>query len=91
MATTTTTASSPPAKLAGGCLCGAVRYEIEGGGQGPIYNVICHCVNCKKATGTHMLNASIFYKSVRISLSSFLPPPPPSPVDLGVCVIWGIT
>ena len=35
--------------LEGGCLCGAVRYEIDGG-LGPI--VCCHCSMCRKAQGT---------------------------------------
>ncbi|MFO0697219.1 MAG: GFA family protein [Polyangiales bacterium] len=33
----------------GGCLCGAVRYEVRGE-LGPI--VCCHCSQCRKAQGT---------------------------------------
>jgi hypothetical protein len=33
----------------GGCLCGAVRFEIHG----PIRNIIyCHCSQCRKAQGS---------------------------------------
>lgn len=33
----------------GGCLCGAVRYEING----PIRNIVyCHCSRCRKAQGS---------------------------------------
>jgi len=33
----------------GGCLCGAVRYEIDG----PIHHIIfCHCSQCRKAQGS---------------------------------------
>lgn len=33
----------------GGCLCGAVKYEIDGG----IRNIVCcHCSICRKAHGT---------------------------------------
>ena len=33
----------------GGCLCGSVRFEI----QGPIRNIIyCHCSRCRKAQGS---------------------------------------
>lgn len=33
----------------GGCLCGAVRYEIEGE-LAPIQ--LCHCSQCRRASGT---------------------------------------
>ena len=36
-------------KATGGCLCGAVRYEIDGD---PIFAGHCHCSDCQKATGT---------------------------------------
>lgn len=33
----------------GGCLCGAVRFEIDG----PIHNIVyCHCSQCRKAQGS---------------------------------------
>jgi hypothetical protein len=34
--------------LEGSCLCGAVRYRIDGN-LGPIVN--CHCSQCRKASG----------------------------------------
>ncbi|MCF8068211.1 MAG: GFA family protein [Desulfobacterales bacterium] len=34
--------------LTGGCLCGAVRYELKYEPKEVIY---CHCNDCKKATG----------------------------------------
>ncbi|MEA3278734.1 MAG: GFA family protein [Pseudomonadota bacterium] len=33
----------------GGCLCGAVRFEISGGIRNIIY---CHCSQCRKAQGS---------------------------------------
>jgi hypothetical protein len=37
--------------LVGGCLCGAVRYEIA-----RVFDVIyCHCSRCRKATGAPIL------------------------------------
>ena len=36
-------------KLTGGCLCGAVRYEVVGK---PTRFYHCHCARCRKATGT---------------------------------------
>jgi hypothetical protein len=41
----------------GGCLCGAIRYEISGEPQ-RFYH--CHCTRCRKATGTgHATNLFI--------------------------------
>jgi len=39
--------SDAPA-LAGGCLCGAVRYRIEGP---PLSCGVCHCATCRRAAG----------------------------------------
>jgi len=33
----------------GGCLCGSVRYEINGT---PAMVAVCHCVTCQKNTGS---------------------------------------
>lgn len=35
--------------LIGGCLCGAIRYHIEGS---PLFVSQCCCKDCQKATGT---------------------------------------
>jgi len=34
---------------AGGCLCGALRYEAEGE---PLYAGHCYCADCRKASGS---------------------------------------
>lgn len=42
--------TSKKVELAGGCLCGAVRYQISGAVQ----NVsCCHCSQCRKQTGLY--------------------------------------
>ena len=38
----------------GGCLCGAVRYEVHGSLR-PI--VMCHCTQCRRVTG-HLMAAT---------------------------------
>jgi hypothetical protein len=35
--------------LTGGCLCGAVRFEID---KPPLFASYCHCTRCQKRTGT---------------------------------------
>jgi hypothetical protein len=32
----------------GGCICGRVRYRIDGE---PLGSAICHCVSCRRASG----------------------------------------
>jgi hypothetical protein len=35
--------------LTGGCLCGAVRYELS---EPPVLASYCHCTRCQRRTGT---------------------------------------
>ena len=35
--------------LAGGCMCGALRYEVS---APPLMIYNCHCTNCQKIGGT---------------------------------------
>jgi len=38
----------PPPQRSGGCLCGAVRYEVAG----PLRDVVnCHCSRCRRTHG----------------------------------------
>lgn len=41
--------SAPSLPLKGGCLCGALRYEVRGK---PFLLTACHCTNCQKRTGS---------------------------------------
>lgn len=36
------------AGFSGGCLCGAIKYEVKGD---PVRVAHCHCDDCRKATG----------------------------------------
>ncbi|PYH87694.1 hypothetical protein BO71DRAFT_404455 [Aspergillus ellipticus CBS 707.79] len=62
--TTTTTTTNPqtPPQTPGSCLCGGITYEITGD---PVTRLLCHCDNCRKASGSSFmansfLNASQF-------------------------------
>ena len=37
------------AGFSGGCACGRIRYECS---EGPIVQVICHCRDCQRASGS---------------------------------------
>ena len=50
--------------IRGGCLCGRVRYEVEGE-LGPVG--LCHCGMCRKASGTAFAtNASVARTGFRL-------------------------
>ncbi|KAF5327485.1 hypothetical protein D9619_005132 [Psilocybe cf. subviscida] len=49
----------------GSCLCGSVRYEITGD---PFSFRVCHCQNCRKATGSAFMTNGFFQgKQVHIT------------------------
>ena len=45
------------AKMTGGCLCGAVRYEATGDSFGVIH---CHCHSCRKHNGAPVVTLAGF-------------------------------
>ena len=36
-------------KVAGGCLCGQLRYAAN---TEPVFSAVCHCKTCQKQSGT---------------------------------------
>ncbi len=47
-------------RITGGCLCGAVRYELS---EPPIRTTICHCRMCQKSTGSAFMVAVGFHRT----------------------------
>ena len=37
-------------QIAGGCLCGKVRYSASGD---PVFVGVCHCTDCQTGTGNY--------------------------------------
>ncbi len=44
-------------KLAGGCHCGAVRYEVAGE---PYTHALCHCSDCRRHAGAPMVGWTMY-------------------------------
>lgn len=44
----------------GQCHCGAIRYETSGD---PVYHAVCHCHDCRRATGAPMVGWALFPQS----------------------------
>jgi hypothetical protein len=47
-------------EIAGGCLCGAFRYRVQGEA---IARTLCHCVSCRRATGGVTVAWAVFAKT----------------------------
>jgi hypothetical protein len=48
---------------AGGCMCGAVRYEVRGRLR-PV--VMCHCTQCRRSTGHVMASTAARHSDFRL-------------------------
>ncbi|MBV8878198.1 MAG: GFA family protein [Gammaproteobacteria bacterium] len=55
-------ASSAPGRT-GGCLCGAVRYEVTGALRAI---VMCHCTQCRRITGHQMAATAARHRDFRL-------------------------
>lgn len=47
-------------EMAGGCSCGAVRYQVRGA---PVRMLNCHCRDCQRASGSAFAAIVVFPKS----------------------------
>lgn len=43
--------------LDGGCHCGAIRYRVK---ETPVYHALCHCSDCRRATGAPAVSWALF-------------------------------
>ena len=43
--------------IAGGCHCGAIRYQADGE---PITHALCHCTDCRRHAGAPMVGWTMF-------------------------------
>ena len=52
------------ARATGGCLCGAVRYELHG----PLRKVVyCHCEQCRKTSGHFVAATAVDHEYLRLT------------------------
>lgn len=74
-------------KWTGGCLCGAVRYEIGGDGTQLCF---CHCTSCRRATGAPMVPWGTFARATFVVTRGVLTEYRSSPeVFRGFCATCG--
>jgi len=71
MSDSTTTITKDTGLRTGSCLCGNIQFELT---SVPLRKVLCHCANCKKATGSSFVATSWYTKAVS-SIPSYLNPP----------------
>ena len=57
------------ANYTGGCLCGAIRFEVNGE---PIREAMCHCDDCRRVTGSAFAT-NIFFKTEDIVITKGTP------------------
>ena len=62
----------------GGCLCGAVRYEIDGEPaknlNGSASVAICHCRACQRSAGAPLVAWAAFNKVHHCQMKALSPP-----------------
>ena len=56
---------TPGVTKTGACLCGKIKFTVEGEAATPLWCTICHCLNCKRRSGSALYTAAICPKNVR--------------------------
>jgi hypothetical protein len=71
----------------GGCLCGAVRYEVRGEGK---HECFCHCASCRRAVGASPVAWVTFdASSFRVTQGELALFRSSNPVERGFCGACG--
>ena len=65
--------------FSGGCLCGAIRYEVKGD---PVRVAHCHCDDCRKATGSSFAT-NVFVREDDLVVTQGTPRSYSHPADSG--------
>lgn len=65
--------------LRGGCICGALRYEVTGQ---PLMATLCHCTTCQRRTGS-AYSMSLIVRRRDFRLSAGAPLSRPLPTESG--------
>src|ERR1700737_4793066 len=61
--------STDPIKQTGGCLCGGVRYVVNG----PLRGVIaCHCSQCRRTSGHYAAMTNVLSEHLELTKSQTL-------------------
>lgn len=50
--------------VTGGCLCGAVRYELT---APMLFGGFCYCVDCRKSSGSHSASMAVPEAAVQVT------------------------
>lgn len=50
--------------MTGGCLCGAVRYEVS---AKPLYGALCYCEDCRRLTSSHSSLTFVPKKALKVA------------------------
>ena len=50
--------------ITGGCLCGAVRYELS---APALFGGFCHCVDCRKTSSSHSASMAVPEAALKVT------------------------
>jgi hypothetical protein len=74
-------------RYSGGCLCGAVRFEVSGAGSNLCY---CHCNSCRRAAGAPLVAWGTFaHSGFRVTRGTLSEYRSSHPVLRGFCAACG--